>query len=53
VQQVLERIDLQPLLQLPLGVGATPIDTDAMDEVGDMGLWIELEELFSVRLESL
>lgn len=44
---------LESPMTLHVGVGATPIDADFIDECGDTDLWTELEELFAVRLESL
>ena len=40
-------------LMLRVGVGATPIDCDFIDDCGDAYLWEELDELFAVRLTSL
>jgi hypothetical protein len=40
-------------LVLPVGTGPTPIERDVIDESGDVALWAELDEMFSVRLESL
>ncbi len=51
VLPVRDKIELP--LMLRVGVGATPIDAEFIDECGDSCLWDELEEMFSVRLESL
>ncbi len=51
---VLEVLDKSELpLMLRVGVGATPIDCEFIVDCGDAYLWEELDELFSVRLESL
>jgi hypothetical protein len=50
-------LEVRDKLELPLilrvGIGATPIDAEFIDECGDCALWDELEDLFFVRLESL
>ena len=51
VLEALDKIELP--LMLRVGVGATPIDCEFIDDCGDAYLWEELDELFSVRLESL
>ena len=51
VLEVLETLQLPMMLRV--GVGATPIDCEYVDDCGDAYLWNELDELFTTRLTSL
>ena len=51
VLEVRDKLELPMLLRV--GVGATPIDCEFIDDCGDAYLWEELDELFSVRLTAL
>ena len=51
VPELADEIELPMMFRL--GVGATPIDVELVDDFGDACLWEEPDDLFNTRLTSL